>query len=79
MEIDDKATGFAIPTLKSIELVEWEPALLQFGGSAGDDLKCVIHSGKLARIGSGSTIRMLPVLDPEKAGRAFRARRLTAA
>ncbi|KXK39327.1 chemotaxis protein CheW, partial [Nitrosomonas europaea] len=79
VEIDNEVMGFAIPALKSIETAEWEPELPQFGGSADDDLKRAIHSNKLAQIGNGNAIRMLPVLDLEKIGRAFRARQLSAA
>lgn len=79
VEIDDEAIGFATPALKSIEPVEWEPELPQLGESVNDDLKRAIRSGKLAQIGSGDTRRMLPVLDLEKAGRAFRAQQLATA
>ncbi len=38
-----------------------------------------IHSNKLAQIGNGKAIRMLPVLDLEKIARAFRAQQLAVA
>ncbi|MBE7527984.1 MAG: chemotaxis protein CheW [Burkholderiales bacterium] len=80
VEIDHEAIGFAIPALKSIETVEWEPELPQFGGeAANDDLKRAIRSNRLAQIGNGNSIRMLPVLDLEKIGRAFRAQQLAVA
>ena len=79
IEIDDEAMGFAIPALKSIELVQWEPELPHFGGAEHTDLMHAIHSNKLAQIGNGKAIRMLPVLDLEKIARAFRAQQLAVA
>lgn len=79
VEIDNEAMGFAIPTLKSIELVQWEPELPHFGGAGHSDLMHAIHSNKLAQIGTGKAIRMLPVLDLEKIARAFRAQQLAVA
>ena len=65
-----------IPALKSIESVQWEPELPHLGESHHDDLMLAIHSNKLAQIGDGSAIRMLPVLDLEKIARAFRTQQL---
>ena len=79
VDIDNEAMGFAIPALKSIEVVEWEPELPRLGKSENDDLKRAIYSNKLAQIGNGDSIRMLPVLDLKKIGHAFRAQQLTAA
>lgn len=79
VEIDNEAMGFAIPALKSIELVQWEPELPQLGGPKHNDLMHAIHSNKLAQIGESDGIRMLPVLDLEKIARAFRAQQLALA
>ena len=79
VEIDNEAMGFAIPALKSIELVQWEPELPHLGGPQHNDLTLAIHSNKLAQIGDGNAIRMLPVLDLEKIARAFRAQQLALA
>ncbi|MBL8497277.1 hypothetical protein ABF87_04055 [Nitrosomonas sp. JL21] len=79
VEIDDEAMGFAIPALKSIESVQWEPELPRLGGPEHDDLMHAIHSNKLAQIGDGNAIRMLPVLDLEKIARAFRTQQLALA
>lgn len=76
VEIDNEAMGFAIPALKSIESVQWEPELPHLGRSEHNDLMLAIHSNKLAQIGDGSAIRMLPVLDLEKIARAFRTQQL---
>jgi len=79
VEIDNEAMGFAIPALKSIESVHWEPELPHLGGPEHDDLMHAVHSNKLAQIGDGNAIRMLPVLDLEKIARAFRAQQLALA
>lgn len=73
VEIDNEAMGFAIPALKSIETAQWEPELPQHGKSELNNLKEAIQSGKLAQVGEGVAMRMLPILDLEKIANRFRA------
>jgi len=63
VEADGALIGFAVPALRSIELVDWEPALPRASTHPSDELALAVHSRQLAQINAGGQSRMLPVMD----------------
>jgi purine-binding chemotaxis protein CheW len=73
VESEGEYIGFAVPQLKVIEPADWEPELPDMG-SGGYGGK----GRKLAKLGSGVSQRMLPVLDLQAMAARFQQEALTA-
>lgn len=71
VEVDGVLTGFAVPTLRSIESADWEPALPRMGVGGPDELACALQSRQLAQVRGGGPPRMLKVLDLQRVARAL--------
>jgi purine-binding chemotaxis protein CheW len=72
VQSEGELVGFAVPHLKSIEAANWEPEVPRMGQAA----EGAALARKLARVGTGSEERMLPVMDLLQLARLVRDREI---
>ena len=70
VESQGELMGFVVPGLKGIEAAHWEPELPTLTPGAADTGR----SRKLAQLGSGTSERMVPVLDLRRIAASLQAR-----
>lgn len=73
VEADEVLTGFAVPSLRTIEPADWEPGLPRMGLHQHDELTQALQTRQLVQVGSSETRRMLRMLDLERIARALQA------
>lgn len=74
VESDGDRVGFAVQALRAIESTDWEPQVRALAGRNTDDQRLEWPPRQLARVGSGSQERLLPLLLLQDVALAVRQR-----